>query len=190
MRYYTGNDFLRTLYVQADAPHDVVRVTGQVAEVLSSRHRLGAQYNVQNLTGLLGAAHRISNALTFVLLGIALIALVISGVGIMNIMLVTVTERTREIGVRKAVGATRSEIQWQFLIEAFVISGAGAVVGILLGVSLPVGLQLVRPEIYVPISWISVVVSFTMSSLIGVLFGVLPARRAAALQPTEALHHE
>ena len=117
--------------------------------------------------------------------------MITSGIGIMNIMLVTVTERTREIGVRMAIGARRSEIEWQFLIEAFIISGVGALVGISIAVALPIGAQLILLNgLYLPISWVSVVVSLVVSCGIGILFGYLPARRASLLQPTEALHYE
>jgi len=126
-----------------------------------------------------------------VLLFIAFIALLISGIGIMNIMLVTVTERTREIGIRKAIGARRSEILNQFLLEAFLISGTGAVGGILIGVSIPVLVQQLLPgNLRVPVSWLSVVVAFLVSSLTGIFFGFLPANRAARLQPTESLRYE
>ncbi len=146
---------------------------------------------MQNLSSLLGAARSISNALTIVLLIIASVTLVISGIGIMNIMLVTVTERTREIGVRMAIGARRREIELQFLIEAFIISGMGAVTGVIIAVSIPIALQLfILNEVYLPISWLSVVVSLTVSCSVGILFGFLPARRAARLMPTEALHYE
>jgi putative ABC transport system permease protein len=109
----------------------------------------------------------------------------------MNIMLVTVTERTREIGVRKAIGAQRKEILYQFLIEAFLISGIGAAIGILIAVAVPVLARPLLPEgIYIPISWWSVIIAFSVSCLTGVFFGYLPANKAARLQPTEALRYE
>jgi putative ABC transport system permease protein len=146
---------------------------------------------VQNLSGILDAARRISQGLTLVLLIIAFIALLISGIGIMNIMLVTVTERTREIGIRKAIGAPRREILYQFLIESFLISGAGAIVGILIGVSIPVVIQPLLPgNLRVPISGVSVVVAFLVSCSTGIFFGYLPANKAAKLQPTESLRYE
>jgi ABC-type antimicrobial peptide transport system permease subunit len=126
-----------------------------------------------------------------VLLLVAIVALVISGIGIMNIMLVTVTERTREIGVRKAVGARRADIMGQFLIEASLISGGGAVLGILLAVSIPVLLQPVLPgNLTVPISWISVVAAFVVSCGVGVIFGYIPASKAARVEPIESLRYE
>jgi len=191
MKYYTQHEFMRVVYAQSIRPEEVASVTRQVGEVLRSRHRSGAVYKVLNLQSLLEAAGKISLALTVVLLLVASIALTISGIGIMNIMLVTVTQRTREIGIRKAIGAPQKEIRYQFLTEAFLISGAGAVAGILLAVSIPaVAQQFLPPQMTVPISWVSVVVAFVVSCLTGVLFGYLPANRAAKLQPTESLRYE
>ncbi|HUJ40130.1 MAG TPA: ABC transporter permease [Candidatus Acidoferrales bacterium] len=191
LKYYSGNDYIRTLYAQAGRIEDVPGVTRQVAEILKSRHRPGAVYTVNNLNGILDTARKISVALTVILLLVGFIALVISGIGIMNIMLVTVTERTREIGVRMAVGAPRREIRWQFLLEAILISGTGALVGILFAVSLPVVLRPVLPPGFpVSVSWLWVVVAFLVTCFTGVLFGYLPANRAAGLQPTESLRYE
>jgi putative ABC transport system permease protein len=141
MKYYTGVDVLRTLYVQAAKPEDVGSVQRQLGQLLSSRHPAQAEYKVQTLAAILNAARDISLALTIVLLVIAFIALLISGIGIMNIMLVTVKERTHEIGIRKAIGAARREILYQFLLEAFLISGGGAVLGILIGLAIPALIQ-------------------------------------------------
>lgn len=191
MKYYTGEEILQVLYAQARSLEDVPSVTRQVERILRSRHPAGAAYNVQNLSSILDAAQRISQALTVVLLVIGFIALLISGIGIMNIMLVSVTERTHEIGIRKAIGAPRSEILYQFLFEALLMSGTGAVVGILIGVSIPVLIQPLLPgNLRVPISWFSVVVAFLVSCMTGVFFGYLPADKAARLQPSESLRYE
>jgi putative ABC transport system permease protein len=193
MKYYTGSSTLRTFYVQADSSESVESVTTNVRNLLRSRHSVGAVYSVQNLSSILDAARKISLALTAVLMLVGGIALIISGVGIMNIMLVTVTERTREIGLRKAIGARTDEILYQFLIEAFLISGVGAIIGILIAVSIKIVVEpLVPPEIgiRIPISPMSIVVSFVVSCATGVLFGYLPASRASKLQPTESLRYE
>ncbi|HUO59922.1 MAG TPA: ABC transporter permease [Candidatus Acidoferrales bacterium] len=193
IHYYTGTEYMRTFYAQADNAKYVPLVTQEVSQVLQSRHSSGAFYNIQNLSSLLDAARKISLALTIVLLLVGCIALVISGVGIMNIMLVTVTERTREIGLRKAVGARREEILYQFLIEAFLISGVGAVLGISIAVSMKVIVQPLLPaelNLRIPISTASIVAAFVVSCATGVLFGFLPASRASKLQPTESLRYE
>jgi len=196
LRYYTGSNYFKTLYVRVDRPEDVPLVTQQVEEILQLRHRAGAHYRVQNLTGLVDTERKIALGLTAVLMLVAIIALVISGIGIMNIMLVTVTERTREIGIRKAIGASHDAIRYQFLMEALALSGVGASAGILIAILIPVLLNfLVRfipgaEDIVVPVSWVSVVLAFVVSSSTGLIFGYLPASRAARLQPTEALHHE
>jgi len=196
IRYYTGEEFFRTFYAQADRPESVPIVTSEVAEILRSRHRPEAKFLVQNLTGILETARRISTALTLVLILIALIALAISGIGIMNIMLVTVTERTREIGIRKAIGARRDAILYQFLMEALLISGTGALAGILIAVSIPTLINFLISffpqvgDVSVPVSWISVVLALVVSCSTGLVFGYLPASRAARLQPTESLRYE
>jgi putative ABC transport system permease protein len=191
MKYYTGVDVLRTLFAQAARPEDVTSVQRQLAQLLISRHPAGAEYDVQTLTAILSAAQSISLGLTIMLILVAFIALLISGIGIMNIMLVTVKERTREIGIRKAIGAARREIMYQFLVEAFLISGGGAVLGILIGIAIPVTAQFLLPgNLRVPISPTSVVVAFVVSCSTGLLFGYLPANQAAALQPIESLRYE
>lgn len=139
--------------------------------------------------------------MTIVLILVSTIALIISGIGIMNIMLVTVTERTREIGLRMAVGASRHAVLEQFLTESIVISTAGGLLGILVGVSIPLSVRFftaaisrafpsVVPLSHVPISVPSVLVAFGVSVAVGVVFGMLPASRASQLNPTEALRYE
>ncbi|MDE3136972.1 MAG: ABC transporter permease [Acidobacteriota bacterium] len=188
---FTGRNIVNTFYATTDNPQDVPMVTREIGNVLRSRHRSGADYQVQNLAAILAAVRNIASALTVVLLVIAGIALVISGVGIMNIMLVTVTERTREIGIRKAVGARRREIMDQFLLEALIISGTGAALGTIIAVSLAmVTRTLLPPQFSVPVPWFSVVLAIGVSCMTGLIFGYLPANKAAKLQPTESLHYE
>ena len=191
MKYYTGMELVRLLDVQAARAEDVPSVQRQLSQLLQSRHPAEAEYKVQSLTAILGAARSISLALTILLIVIAFIALLISGVGIMNIMLVTVQERTREIGIRKAIGAARREIMYQFLFESIVISGGGAVIGILIGIAIPVTAQFFLPgNLRVPVSPLSVIVAFVVSCSTGLFFGYLPANQAASLEPVESLRYE
>src|SRR5579883_218360 len=193
MRFYLGKDYLRTLYVQADSPDTVQEVTQEVKQMLAAHHRNGSDYSVENLVAVLAAARKISFALSAVLLLLSGIALVVSGVGIMNIMLVTVTERTKEIGVRKAVGAKRSQIRYEFLFEALLISGTGAILGILLAIGLVFAVQpLIPPQysLHIPLLGPSMILAFLVSCLTGVIFGYIPANRASKLHPTESLHYE
>ena len=189
-QYFVPVDRIDPLYVQVRNPADVEAVTTEVQELLESRHRPGAAYKVQNLVAILVAAKNIALALTLVLILVSAIALVISGIGIMNIMLVTVTERTREIGVRKAIGAPRRDIMMQFLFEAVLISLTGGSVGILAGVAIPFSVRFFVDNLDIPISVWSIVIAFGVSSLVGLVFGILPASRASRLNPTEALRYE
>jgi len=189
LRYFTPVERIDPLYVQVRSPERVEAVAQRVAEVLESRHRPGATYRVETLTAILNAAKNISLILSLVLILISAITLVISGIGIMNIMLVTVTERTREIGVRLAVGASAREILLQFLVEAMMVSLSGGLLGILVGVAIPFSVGLFT-DIHIPISAVAIVVAFGVSCLVGLVFGILPANRAAHLNPTEALRYE
>jgi putative ABC transport system permease protein len=178
------------LYIQVRNQADVEQCTKIVQTVLESRHRPGARYSVNNLNSILDTARQIAGILNVVLFIVSAIALVISGIGIMNIMLVTVTERTREIGLRMAVGAARRDILEQFLAEAVVISMAGGLAGILIGIAIPLSVRFFTDEFAIPISMLSIAVAFTVSLGVGLVFGLLPASRASRLNPTEALRYE
>jgi putative ABC transport system permease protein len=190
MKYFVDYERIEPVYLQVRNASDVRYVTKQVEEILESRHRPGAKYNVQNLSAILDTADEIATVLTIVLIIVSAIALVISGIGIMNIMLVTVTERTREIGLRMALGASRKEVLMQFLVESVLISMAGGAMGIAIGLALPLSIGFFTDQVKVPISLWSVVVAFGVSFIVGVGFGMLPARRASQLNPTEALRYE
>ena len=163
--------------------------TEQIQAILQYRHRPDSVYRVENLTQLLTVAAKSANALIVVLLLVATITLVVGGVGIMNIMLATVTARTCEIGIRRAVGATAAEIRLQFLAEAVFISLIGGVIGIAVGLALPLSVRMFT-SFDIPISGLSVVVALVASSLVGVVFGTAPAARAAQMHPIESLHYQ
>jgi putative ABC transport system permease protein len=188
-RYFTGVDTVKQLFFSAATAADVPQTTQEISRVLHSRHREGAVYRVQNLTELLAVADRSADALTLVLLLVAMVTLVVSGIGIMNIMFVTVKSRTREIGIRKAVGATRREIKLQFLTEAVFIALVGGTVGTIMGLALPYSVRFLT-NYRIPISGLSALIAIGVSSLVGIAFGTVPAARAAELDPVESLHYE
>jgi putative ABC transport system permease protein len=188
-RYFTTSDQVKQLFFSVSDSNEVPRATRQIREVLQSRHRPESVYRVDNLTQLLTVAAKTANTLTTVLLLISVLTLIVSGVGIMNIMLATVNSRRREIGVRKAVGATNSEIRNQFLTEAILISLSGGIVGIVVGLALPFSVRFIT-NYRVPISGWSVIIAVAVSSFVGVLFGTTPATRAARFDPIESLRYE
>lgn len=188
-RDLTGTDTVKQLYFSMADPDLVPAGTEQIRKAIEARHRPESTYEATNLTQLLSVAARTANALTAVLLLIATVTLIVSGVGIMNIMFVTVKSRTREIGIRKAVGATKREIRFQFLTEAIFISLAGGLIGTVIGMMVPIGVRLFT-EYRIPISGLSVIVAVLVSSLVGIIFGTVPASRAAQLDPVESLRYE
>lgn len=188
-RYFTNTDYVKQLFFSTNTATEVPQVTAQIQRLIQSRHRPESVFRTENLTELLQVAAKSANALTAVLLLVATVTLIVSGVGIMNIMLATVSARIREIGIRKAVGATSREIRWQFLAEAIFISLAGGLVGIIIGLALPFGVRWFT-DYRIPISGLSVIIAIVVSSLVGILFGTVPAARAANLDPVESLRYE
>ena len=188
-RFFTPTNAVYEIYFSAASPQDVVPATVAIKRVLQSRHRPESVYNVQNLTQLLTVAGRIADALTVILMLVALVTLLVSGIGIMNIMLATVTSRIREIGIRKAVGATNREIRFQFLAEAILISLTGGIAGIITGLALPYSLRFFT-DYRLPISGLSAIIAIAVSSVVGIIFGTVPAGRASQLDPVESLRYE
>jgi len=188
-RFFTNTPSVKLAYFSVSDPSIVTLATEQIRHVIQSRHRPESVYSVQNLTQLLTVATRTANALTMVLLAISLVVLLVSGIGIMNIMLATVSARIREIGIRKAIGATKREIRFQFLSEAILISLFGGLVGIIIGLALPFSIRFLT-DYRLPVSGWSAVVALVVSSAVGILFGTVPASRAAQLDPVESLRYE
>jgi putative ABC transport system permease protein len=184
---------VRTISVQATGPESMKEAEEQITQLLRQRHRLRANqdndFTVRNLTEAFSTAEESARVMSLLLGAIASISLLVGGIGIMNIMLVSVTERTREIGIRMAVGAKRRDILWQFLVEAMMLSLTGGIVGIGLGVS---GSKLISSLAAWPslVSWDAVALAFVFSGAVGIFFGFYPARKAAQLEPIQALRYE
>lgn len=193
MERVEGVDYLRMVYVVASDDNGIDRLQSDIENLLRVRHRIKDtnldDFNIQNMKSIMETMEQTTGTLTLFLGAVAAISLVVGGIGIMNIMLVSVTERTREIGIRKALGATYFVIVTQFLIEAVVISLMGGLIGIALGIgaSKLIGLASGMSTV---ISVPTIVLSFAFSMAIGLVFGIYPARKAAKLNPIDALHYE
>ena len=161
-----------------------------ISAALKARHDGAEDFSVTTQEQLLSSFTQITDILTYALAGIAGISLLVGGIGVMNIMLVSVTERTREIGVRKALGATDSDVLLQFLLEAVLLTLLGGLAGAALGVGISALLPVLSPNLPTAVTWTSVALAAGVSALVGVVFGVLPAYRSARLQPVEALRRE
>jgi putative ABC transport system permease protein len=185
-----NQDHLSQLITAARSKEDAPAAAEELEQILARRRNGEKTFTIQSQDDLLKTFGALTAAMTLMLLAIASISLVVGGIGIMNIMLVSVRERTREIGVRRAVGATKSDILWQFLLESVVISSLGGGVGLGLGAAIVLTLKRFAPSVPVALSpWIAAV-AFGSSFVVGVLSGVVPARRAAELDPVEALRYE
>src|ERR1700704_15344 len=189
IRYFQETPTVKQIFFSAADASLVVPITAQVQRVIQSRHRPESVYSVRNLTQLVAVADKTATAMTVVLLAVSLVVLLVSGIGIMNIMLATVSARIREIGIRKAIGATNREIRFQFLAEAILISLTGGVIGIVIGLAIPFSVRYFT-EYRIPISGLSAIIAILVSSLVGILFGTLPAVRASQLDPVESLRYE
>lgn len=185
-----GEDFLLEILVTARSAEDIKPTADSIRQVLTAAHDYTEDFTITDQDGMLGAVSKIFDALRFMLAGIACISLLVGGIGIMNIMLVSVRERTREVGIRKAVGATRRDIGFQFLIEAVTLSVFGGILGILLGWVSTTFVRLLYPSLPVSLSAWSVTMAFTFSLSVGVFFGVYPAYKASGVDPVEALRYE
>ena len=189
VRYFTGTERVNQIYFSMRSMAEVADAQKEIVRIIKSRHRVDSVYKAQTLQELLDVASKSAAALTAVLVLVAAVTLAVGGVGIMNIMLANVRSRIREIGIRKALGATYREIKLQFLAEALIISLTGGIVGTVVGLAVPLSIRLFT-DYKLPISIWSVVSALTAATLVGVVFGTVPATRAAQLDPVDALKYE
>ena len=188
-RYFTGTDAVKQIFFSIRGRADVPEASREIQHVVASRHKPTSVYNVFNMTELLTTAATIANIMTVILVLISAVTLAVGGVGIMNIMLANVRARIREIGIRKALGATYREIKLQFLTEAVIISLAGGIMGTLLGLAVPLSVRFFT-DYALPAPLWSVLVALGTATIVGVVFGTVPATRAAQMDPVEALKYE
>jgi len=192
-RYLSGDQYLTTIAVQASSPEVMTQVQTDITTLLLDRHKISdsaqADFSVLNQSDILSSASDITATLTYLLAAIGGISLLVGGIGIMNMMLTTVTERTKEIGLRKAIGAKKSDISKQFLAEAIALTLIGGVIGIALGWVISYIVNLLG-LVTTSVSLTSVLLAFGVSAAIGVVFGWYPARKAAAMNPIDALRYE
>jgi len=188
-RYFKGSDAINQIYFSTSDMSTVPQATADILRVIKSRHRPEAVYDVGNLAQVLGVAQKTVIALNIILLLFSTVTLLVGGTGIMNIMLATVASRIQEIGIRKALGATRGEIRLQFLMESTLISLAGGILGTILGFIVPFTIH-VFSGVDLQFSWLSAMVALLVSGAIGIAFGTAPATRAAQLDPVVCLRSE
>ncbi len=193
MKRVFGVDFIRSISVQAKSIDRMTEASMQIEELLRKRHKIGpaseSDFMIRNQAEFMETAEQASRTFTMLLAGIAAVSLLVGGIGIMNIMLVSVTERTREIGIRKAVGAKGRDILLQFLIESMVLSIFGGVIGILFGIG---GAKLIGKMAGwdTLVSLTSIILAFGFSAAVGIFFGIYPAQKASSLKPIDALRYE
>ncbi len=192
-RFLAGDKYLTSIDVQAENADSMTQMQSDITDLLLQRHNISdataADFSVLNQADILASASSIATTLTLLLAAISGISLLVGGIGIMNMMLTTVTERTREIGLRKAIGAKKSDISRQFLIEAIALTLIGGTIGILLGMGISLAVN-ASGLVSTSISLEPILLAFGVSGAIGIIFGWYPARRAAALNPIEALRYE
>jgi putative ABC transport system permease protein len=192
-RFLSGNEYLSTINVEATDKDSMSVLETEISSLLLDLHNItdsaNADFSVTTQEDMIESASSISETLSMLLGGIAAISLIVGGIGIMNMMLTTVTERTREIGLRKAIGAKRKDISIQFLVEAVMLTFIGGIIGVILGSSAAFILNYFD-IISTQVSLFSVLLAFGVSAAIGIIFGYYPARRASNLNPIEALRYE
>jgi len=192
-RFLSGSDAVSTISISAMDAGSMTEMQQQISDLLLQRHNISdptlADFQIMNQQDIVATASSVTNTFTILLASIAGISLIVGGIGIMNMMLTTVTERTREIGLRKAIGAKKKDISLQFLVESVTLTFFGGIMGVVLGWLLAFGVTQFT-GIATNISLFSIILAFSVSAAIGIIFGYYPARRAAGLNPIEALRYE
>jgi putative ABC transport system permease protein len=188
-RLFAGTENVKQIYFSMRNMNEVNDASKEIIRIIRSRHRADSIFKATTLEEYLSVASSIMKALTLLLVAVSFVTLAVGGVGIMNIMLAGVRARVREIGIRKALGATRREIKLQFLAEAVIISLTGGLVGTAVGLALPISVRLFT-DFAIPITPWSVVIALGSAMVVGVIFGTVPATRAAQMDPVEALKYE
>jgi putative ABC transport system permease protein len=188
-RYFSGTERVNQIYFSMRSMDEVNDAADEIKRVVKSHHRANSLYNTQTLKALLTTAAEVADALTALLVLVAAVTLAVGGVGIMNIMLANVRSRIREIGIRKAMGATYREIKLQFLTEAILISLIGGIVGSFVGLLIPLSVRFFTDYKF-PVSPLSVIIALASATVVGVVFGTVPATRAAQMDPVDALKYE
>jgi putative ABC transport system permease protein len=188
--FFTPTKRVDTLFADVRNFADIPRAAAETEELLKQRHHQGSVFKVKSMTTVIRVARTISFGLITAFIIAAAVSVVVGGVGVMNILLASVEQRTREIGVRMSVGARRSDILRQFLLEALMLGAMGASIGVAVGLGLPLLAGLFVRTVAIQVSTLSAILAFLFSCAVTLVFGVVPAYRAANLNPTEALHHE
>ena len=192
-QFFTGNKYVSAINISAQTAELVTDVQNQATDILLAQHNITdptkADFSTMNQSDMLATASSVTGTMTALLAAIAGISLLVGGIGIMNMMLTTVTERTREIGLRKAVGAKKKDIRLQFLVESMMLTIIGGIIGIILGFVIAWAITLTG-LLTAQISFMSVILSFGVSAIIGIVFGYYPAARASNLNPLDALRYE
>jgi putative ABC transport system permease protein len=188
-RYFTGTDNLKEIFFKMADSTMVGPGAVQITDLIQRRHRPNSVYHAETFIGILNTMNKVADDLTWVLVIVAFITMVVGGVGITNSMLANVQARTHEIGIRKALGATRREIRLQFLTESVFLSLAGGILGTIVGLGIPITIGLLTPY-KIPVGWLAAPIALATSVIVGVISGTVPANRAARLDPVETLKYE